>query len=134
MKEKTLLLIKPDAVKRNIIGKILHMVEENGFVIKGIKMEKMSIKKAESFYAVHKGKEFFEKLVKYITEDKVVAVLLEREKAVELLRELIGNTDPAKARPGTIRFLFGIDITRNTVHASDSRESFEYEVRHFFDE
>ena len=130
--EKTLLIIKPDAVERNLIGKIISMCEDNGFRILNIKMENMTKEKAESFYSVHKGKEFFEKLVNYITSGPVVALLLERENAIEMLRELIGSTDPKKARPGTVRFLYGIDITKNSVHASDSKESFEYEVKHFF--
>jgi len=130
--EKTLLIIKPDAVERNLIGKIISMCEDNGFKILNIKMEKMTREKAESFYAVHKGKEFFDKLVNYITSGYVVALLLERENAIEMLRELIGSTDPKEARPGTVRFLYGIDITKNSVHASDSKESFEYEVKHFF--
>ncbi len=130
--EKTLLIIKPDAVERNLIGKIISMCEDNGFKILNIKMENITREKAESFYAVHKGKEFFEKLVDYITSGPVVALLLERENAIEMLRELIGSTDPKKARPGTVRFLYGIDITKNSVHASDSKESFEYEVKHFF--
>ena len=130
--EKTLLIIKPDAVERNLIGRIIEMCEENGFKILNIKMEKITREKAESFYSVHKGKEFFEKLVDYITSGPVVAILLERENAIEMLRELIGSTDPKKARPGTVRFLYGIDITKNSVHASDSKESFEYEVKHFF--
>jgi len=130
--EKTLLIIKPDAVERNLIGKIINMCEDNGFKILNIKMEKMTREKAESFYAVHKGKEFFEKLVNYITSGPVVVLLLERENAIETLRELIGSTDPKKARPGTIRFLYGIDITKNSVHASDSKQSFEYEIKHFF--
>ncbi len=133
MKEKTLLIIKPDAVERNLIGKIIMMCEENGFVIKNIQMKKLEKEEAESFYAIHKEKEFFNKLVDYVTSGPIVAVLLERENAIEILRDLIGNTDPKKAKPGTIRFLFGLDITRNSVHASDSKESFEYEVKHFFE-
>ncbi|MEO0255553.1 MAG: nucleoside-diphosphate kinase [candidate division WOR-3 bacterium] len=130
--EKTLLIIKPDAVRRNLIGKIISMCEENGFKVLNIKMEKLTREKAESFYKVHKGKDFFENLIDYITSDYVVAILLEREKAIETLRELVGATDPKKAKPGTIRYLFGISITENSVHASDSKESFEYEVKHFF--
>lgn len=130
--EKTLLIIKPDAVRRNLIGKIISMCEENGFKVLNIKMEKLTRKKAESFYKVHKGKDFFENLVNYITSGYVVAILLEKEKAIETLRELVGATDPKKAKKGTIRHLFGISITENSVHASDSKESFEYEVKHFF--
>ncbi len=126
------MIIKPDAVKRNLIGKIISMCEENGFKVINIKMEKITREKAESFYIVHKGKSFFEELINYITSGPVVALLLEREGAIDVLRELIGSTDPKKARPGTIRFLYGIDITRNSVHASDSEENFEYEVKHFF--
>ncbi len=130
--EKTLLIIKPDAVQRNLIGKIISMCEENGFKVLNIKMERLKKEKAQSFYDVHRGKDFFGVLVDYITSDKIVAVLLEGEDAIQKLRELVGATDPKKARPGTIRYLFGIDITRNSVHASDSKESFFYEVKHFF--
>lgn len=130
--EKTLLIIKPDAVKRNLIGKIISICEENGFKVLNIKMERLTKEKAQSFYDVHREKDFFEVLVDYITSDRIVAVLLEGEDAIQKLRELVGATDPKKARPGTIRYLFGIDITRNSVHASDSRESFEYELKHFF--
>jgi len=130
--ERTLLIIKPDAVERNLIGKIISICEEKGFKIINIKMENLARGKAESFYRVHKGKEFFEKLIDYITSGPIVALLLERENAISVLRELVGSTDPKRARPGTIRFLYGIDITKNSVHASDSKESFEYEVKHFF--
>ncbi|MEN3046668.1 MAG: nucleoside-diphosphate kinase [Candidatus Hydrothermales bacterium] len=130
--EKTLLVIKPDAVERNLIGKILSMCEENGFKILDIKFEKMTREKAESFYRVHKDKPFFKNLIDYMTEKKVVAVILEGERAIERLRDLVGATNPKEARPGTIRYILGIDVTRNSVHASDSKESFEFEVKHFF--
>ncbi|MEN3044742.1 MAG: nucleoside-diphosphate kinase [Candidatus Hydrothermales bacterium] len=130
--ERTLLVIKPDAVERNLIGKIISMCEENGFKILNIKMEKMTREKAESFYIAHKHKPFFKNLIEYITEKEVVALILEGEKAIERLRELVGATDPKEARPGTIRYIMGIDVTRNSVHASDSKESFEFEVKHFF--
>lgn len=132
MKTQSLLVIKPDAVKKKKIGRIIQILEENGFEIKGIRMKKFTREEAEEFYSPHRGKHFFEKLVDFITSGEVVGVLVEKEEAIEKLRELIGETDPRKARCGTIRYMFGEDITHNAVHAADSKESFNREVSFFF--
>ncbi|HVP35694.1 MAG TPA: nucleoside-diphosphate kinase [Terriglobales bacterium] len=130
--EQTLLIIKPDAVNRDLIGEILKRAEKDGFRIEGLKMIKVSPEEGGSFYQVHKGKPFYQELVDYISSGKVVVVHLKREKAVEKLRELIGATDPKKAQKGTIRSDFGLDICHNSVHASDSNENAKIEIDFFF--
>ena len=130
--EKTFLMIKPDAVKRNLIGEVLKRAEDAGFKIMDIKMTKFSTLKARKFYQVHKGKPFYEKLVKFISSDQVVGVLLTRRNAVKKLRELVGATDPKEARRGTIRYDLASGVTKNAVHASDSVQSFRYESKFFF--
>ncbi len=130
--EKTFLLIKPDAVERNLIGEILKRTEDAGFRIVDLKMGDLPRAKAERFYQIHRGKHFFEKLIEYMSSGKVVAVLLEREDAVKKLRELIGATDPKDAKEGTIRHDLALDGRRNSVHASDSPENVEFESGFFF--
>jgi len=130
--EKTFLMIKPDAVRRNLIGEILKRTEEAGFKIADLKMARLSPSRAKRFYGVHRGKPFFEKLVRSVSSDKVVAVLLTRKNAVKKLRELVGATDPREAKRGTIRHDLAQDVTRNSVHASDSPESVEFESKFFF--
>jgi nucleoside-diphosphate kinase len=131
--EKTFLLIKPDAVERNLIGEILKRVEDAGFKIIGLEMGELPRSQSEKFYQVHQGKPFFEKLIEYMSSGKVVAVLLERENAVKQLRELVGATDPKEAKPGTIRYDLALDGRRNSVHASDSAQNVEFESRFFFE-
>jgi len=131
--EKTLLVIKPDAVKAKKVGKIISMIEEN-FNIVGICMKHLSEEEAKEFYRVHKGKPFYESLVEFITSGPVVGILLEGEDVINRLREFIGVTDPTKAYPGSIRALFGTNIQENAVHASDSLESAKFEIPFFFDE
>lgn len=131
--EKTLLVIKPDAVKAKRVGKILSLIEEN-FNIVDIRMRYLSEEEARQFYKVHKGKPFYESLVKFIISGPVVGVLIEGENVVALLREFIGATDPSKAYPGSIRALYGTNIQENAVHASDSLESANFEIPFFFDE
>ena len=130
--EKTFLMIKPDAVKKNLIGEILKRTEDTGFRILGLKMDKFSPSKARRFYHVHKGKPFYEKLVKFVSSGSVVGVLLTRRNAIEKLREVVGATDPQEAKKGTIRRDFATNITKNAVHASDSVKSFRYESKFFF--
>ncbi len=133
MKERTLLMIKPDAVKARRIGKIIDLVEQN-FAIVGIRMKRFRREEAERFYAVHRGKPFYEHLVEFITSGPVVGLLLEGEDVIQRVRAFIGATDPAKAEPGTLRALYGTSVTENAVHASDSAESAAYEIPFFFDE
>ncbi len=131
---KTLLLIKPDATERNLIGKILSIVEEHGFKILKLKMEKMKKSKAKKFYIVHKDKDFYCGLVKYMISGYTVGAVLEKENAVEELRKLVGKTIPIEAKRGTIRRKFGITQRKNSVHASDCNKSARYEIKVFFEE
>ena len=130
--QKTFLMIKPDAVRRNLIGEILRRVEKAGFEIVELKMVKLSLHQAKRFYRVHRGKPFFDKLVKYVSSGKVVVVLLRKKNAVKDLRELIGSTDPKKAKRGTIRRDLAINTTENSVHASDSPQNAKMELEFFF--
>ncbi len=131
MVEKTLMIIKPDATAKRAIGDIISMVEDK-FEIVGIVMKKFTVDEAREFYAVHKGKPFYDSLVEFMTSGPIVGLLLQGEDAIKRLREVVGATDPSKARPGTIRAKFGTDIQRNAVHASDSPESAAYEIPFFF--
>lgn len=131
--EKTLLIVKPDAVRRGLLGRIITELEENHFKIKGIRMKTFAREEAERFYGVHQGKDFFEGLVEFIMSGPVVGILLEGEGVIEKIRQLIGATDPRKAQVGTIRYRFGEDIRRNAVHASDGPDTAEFEIPFFFD-
>jgi len=130
--ESTLLIIKPDAVKKKVIGRIISMIEASPLRIEDMKMDHFSRQRAEEFYAVHKGKPFYEGLVDFITSGRIVAIKLSGKNAVKILREIIGVTDPAKAAEGTIRKLYGTDIQKNAVHASDSLKTAETELSFFF--
>ncbi len=132
MTEQTLIVLKPDAVVRNLIGEILSRFEKSNFSI--VKLQKLNYSKemAELFYSVHKEKPFFDELVSYIISDPVVVAVLEGENVIEKVREINGATDPKKAAKGSIRGDFGVSITKNTVHASDSPQSFEKEVKVVF--
>ncbi len=130
--EKTFLMIKPDAVKRNLIGEIIKRIEDAGFKIVDLKMAKFSLAEARKFYQVHKGKPFFEKLVKFISSGKVIGILLTRRNAVKKLRELVGATDPKEAKRGTIRYDLATEVTKNAVHASDSARNVTFESKFFF--
>lgn len=129
--QKTLLLIKPDAVKRKLIGEIIKCLESE-FEILEIKLTRLSRNQAQEFYSIHKGKEFFEGLVDFITSGPVVAILLQGENIQERIRKFIGVTDPKKAELGTIRARFGISIQQNVVHASNPLEEPEKEIAFFF--
>jgi nucleoside-diphosphate kinase len=126
------LLLKPDALQKKVVGEIISIVEKAGFNILNIRMKRWTREEAEKFYAVHRGKEFFEGLVEFMISGPVIGLLLEKENAIEDLRKLVGATDPSKAEPGTIRHKYGTNVRVNAVHASDSQESFEYEVKCFF--
>lgn len=129
---KTFLLLKPDALQKKVVGEIISMVERAGFNILNIRMKRWTREEAEKFYVVHRGKDFFEGLVEFMISGPVIGLLLEKENAIEDLRKLVGATDPSKAEPGTIRHKYGTNVRVNAVHASDSQESFEYEVKCFF--
>ena len=132
MIEKTLLLIKPNAVEKRHIGHILTHIEENGFIIENIKVFRFSDELAAQFYIEHWGKDFYQHLIDFMTSDKTVAVVLRKENAVNDLRELIGDTDPHKRRPNTIRSLYAEGVTENAVHASDSLAHAERELSLIF--
>lgn len=123
MTEKTLVLIKPDAVERNLIGRILVEYERNGLKVLDMKLMKASIDLAEKHYAEHNGKPFFNRLVTYLTRSPIVALVLEGENAISRVRALNGTTDPETSPDNTIRALYGLSLSENTVHASDSKES-----------
>ncbi|GAB6147802.1 nucleoside-diphosphate kinase [Stetteria hydrogenophila] len=132
--ERTLVLIKPDGVRRGLVGEIISRFERKGFKIKALKMLWMTREQAEEFYKVHKGKPFFEELVEFITSGPVVAMILEGDSAISVVRLMIGATDGRKAAPGTIRGDYALSVGENVVHASDSKESFEHESRVVFRE
>lgn len=130
--ERTLMIIKPDGVKRRLIGEILRRVEAAGLTIKAIKMLQLDRKTAGRFYAVHRERPFFHSLVEYMTSGPVVVAALEGSNAVSRYRNLIGATDPDKAEEGSIRRLYGESVERNTVHGSDSPENGKIETAFFF--
>lgn len=132
MTEKTLGIIKPDGVSRNLAGKVLARVEEEGFIVRAMKMIRMSKDQAEGFYAVHREKPFFGSVTDFMSSGPCVVMVLEREDAVAGYRDLMGATDPSKAEPGTLRKLYATDIERNVVHGSDSEDNAEKEIRYFF--
>jgi nucleoside-diphosphate kinase len=130
--EKTFSIIKPDAVASGKAGKILSLLEENGFRIVALRMLKLSQGQAEGFYAVHKERPFYSGLVKFMTEGPVIVMALEREDAVKKLREVMGATNPANAAEGTVRKLFAESIERNAIHGSDAPETAAQELGFFF--
>ena len=130
--ERTLFIVKPDAVERNLIGQILAHVEGKGFQIRQARLASLARAEAEQFYAEHRERSFFGDLVAYMTSAPVLLVALERADAVRTLREVVGATDPAQAAEGTVRKRFGVDKQRNSVHASDSPASAERELGLFF--
>jgi nucleoside-diphosphate kinase len=128
----TFSIIKPNAVRTGKTGPILAMINEGGFEIAAMRMVKMTLPQAESFYSVHKGKPFFEELVEFMTSGPVVVMILRHENAVDEFRKLIGATDPSKAEPGTIRKTFAVSVQMNAVHGSDSVENAIKEANFFF--
>ena len=128
----TLALIKPDAVQRNLIGNIITLIEKNDFIIKDIKLMKMSKKIAQEFYSCHKEKSFYDNLITYMTSGEIVALILEKHNAVTSYRNLIGSTDPKNAEDGTIRQLYALDKSHNSVHGSDSDENASREITIIF--
>jgi len=132
LNNKTLAILKPDAVADGYTGAIIDKIISAGFKIKAMKMIHLSKSSAEGFYAIHKERPFFGELVDYMTSAPCVPIALEKENAVEDYRKLIGATDPAKAEDGTIRKLYAKSIQFNAVHGSDSDENAEKEIAHFF--
>jgi nucleoside-diphosphate kinase len=132
LNNKTLAIIKPDAVRDNKTSEIIAMITNAGFKIKAMKMVKLTKASAEGFYEIHKERSFFGELIEYMTSGPCVPIALEKENAVEDYRKLIGATDPAKAEEGTIRKLYARNIQFNAVHGSDSDINAEKEIAHFF--
>ncbi len=130
--ERTLAIIKPDAVERNIIGKIMGKMESAGFTIAGMKKIRLARAEAEGFYYVHKERPFFNDLCTYMSRGPIIVLVLEKENAVPEWRKLMGATNPAAAETGTIRKEFGLSIEENCVHGSDSAESAAFEIPYFF--
>ena len=130
--ERTLLIIKPDAIERKLIGHIVSRLEKAGFNILDMRMVHLTEEKARLFYDIHRSKPFFEGLIDFMTSGPVMPVLLEKEGAVSDLRTLIGATDPARAACGTLRYEIALDVQKNSVHASDSSETALREVAFFF--
>jgi nucleoside-diphosphate kinase len=130
--ERSLVLIKPDAMKRNLSGAIIAKFEKAGLKIVGLKMLHMDEALAKRHYAVHEGKPFFNGLIEYITSTPIVAICFEGDNAIELIRKTMGATDPKKAEKGTIRAEFGVDIQNNSTHGSDSPENAAKEIKLYF--
>lgn len=132
MVEKTLVMIKPDAVTRGLIGEIIRRFEKQDLRVVGLKMVHMNQQEAEGFYIVHKERPFYPSLTAFMSSQPIVALVLEGEKAIERVRSIMGATDPAKADAGTIRKDLAQNIEQNSVHGSDSPESAAYEIPYFF--
>lgn len=132
--ERTLIIIKPDAVQRGLIGKIIERFERRGLRVAAMKLMHMDETLAQRHYAVHQGKPFYEPLIEYITSSPVVVMVLEGNDAIEIVRGTMGATNPAEAAPGTIRADFALEIGRNLVHGSDGAKTAALEVSLFFDE
>lgn len=130
--ERTLSIVKPDGVKKNLIGEVIKRFERQGLVVAGLKMLKMSKDDAKGFYIIHKEKPFYESLTGFMSEGPIVVMVIKGENAISKVREIMGTTNPKDASPGTIRADFASDIEHNIVHGSDSKESASYEIPYFF--
>ena len=130
--QRTFSIIKPDAVAKNATADILHMIQERGFRIIGMKMLSINKLQAEGFYAVHAGKPFFESLTIFMSSGPIVVLALEKENAIADLRKLMGATNPANAEPGTVRKKWADNIERNAIHGSDAEDTARFELSYFF--
>jgi nucleoside-diphosphate kinase len=130
--ERTFAIIKPDAVEAKAAGRILARIEEEGFRIIGLRMENLTVKEAEGFYAVHRERPFFKDLTAFMSSGPCIAMVLEADNAISRWRETMGGTDPAKADEGTLRKQFGSNIERNATHGSDAPETAAEEIAYFF--
>ena len=130
--QRTLAIIKPDAVAAGNIGVIINEIEKNGFQIVALKMLQLTTSQAEGFYAVHRERPFFGSLVEFMTEGPVVTMILQKENAIASWRNLMGATDPAQAEEGTIRKKYGASLQNNATHGSDAEETAAFETRYFF--
>jgi len=132
MAERTFIMLKPSAVSRGLVGAIISRFEAKGFRIVAMKLVKMSREVAERLYSIHSDKPFYPSLVEAISGKEVVVMVIEGRGAVEAARLMVGATDPVKANPGTVRGDYALDLTDNVIHASDSKESYEFEYKLFF--
>jgi len=132
MSERTLAIIKPDAVERRLAGKIISRIEESGFQIRAMRRLHLSKREAEGFYAVHRARPFFASLTEFMSSGPAIVMVLEAPDAIKKWRTLMGATDPAKADPGTLRKEFAESIERNATHGSDAPETAAYEISYFF--
>jgi nucleoside-diphosphate kinase len=132
MTERTLAIIKPDAVERRLVGRIIQRIEESGFQIRAMKRVHLSKRDAEGFYAVHRERPFFASLTSFMSSGPAVVMVLEAPEAIKKWRTLMGATDPAKADPGTLRKEFAQSIERNATHGSDAPETAAFETGYFF--
>ena len=130
--QRTFSIVKPDAVAKGATGDILHMIQHKGFRIIGMKMLEITKEQAEGFYAVHAGKPFFSSLTDFMSSGFLVAVALEKENAIADLRELMGATNPANAKEGTVRKKWADSIERNAIHGSDAEDTARFELSYFF--
>ena len=130
--ERTLAIIKPDAVKKKLIGRIIQVIEDEGFTIIRMKLVHLTKKEAEGFYIIHKTKPFYASLTEFMSSGSIVVMVLERDNAITHWREVMGATDPALAKPGTIRRSFGFSVERNATHGSDAPSTAAWEIEHFF--
>ena len=130
--ERTLVFVKPDGVQRGLVGEIISRLERKGLKIVALKMLRMDRAMAERHYGIHRDKPFFSSLVDFITSGPIVAAVVEGRQAVEVVRRLMGDTDPLKAAPGTIRGDFGVEVQENLIHGSDSEENARKEISLFF--
>lgn len=130
--QQTLAIIKPDATARNLVGKIVARIEEEGFTLRALKKLRLSKQDAERFYEVHRGKPFYDSLTDFMSSGSVVVLCLEREDAIAKWREVMGATNPAQAAPGTLRKLYAVDIEKNSTHGSDAPETAAVELAFFF--
>ncbi len=132
MAERTLVIVKPDGVRKRLIGEVIRRFEGEGLKVVAMKMLRLSKAEAQGFYAVHRGKPFFEGLTTFMSQGPVVAMVLEGEGAIERVRTIMGATDPKEAAEGTIRRLYADNVQENIVHGSDSPESASFEIPYFF--
>jgi nucleoside-diphosphate kinase len=130
--EQTLAILKPDCVEKNVVGTVIARIEKAGFVIRGMKMVRLTKQTAGEFYAVHRGRPFYDELVNFMSSGKCVPIALEKENAVADFRKLIGATDPKDAEPGTVRKDFASSKGENIIHGSDSVENGRIEIGFFF--
>ncbi len=130
--ERTLSIVKPDGVQKHLIGEVIKGFEDHGLKVVGLKMISMDKKEVEGFYAVHRGKPFYENLTTFMSSGPAVVMVLEGEGAISKTRELMGATDPKEAKEGTLRCQYATNIERNVVHGSDAPETAAFEIKYFF--